>query len=173
MKTPEQQVILSKIKLIECTGGSPAFLKSLEARDAPVAQIDPAKSNTNPSGAEIVIKADDPFPDYFSITVNVSASDPAGAPWYEGLGYGHGPNVKDSTFKGSVNLLVPWDKLIGAEGVTFTWVPSVLLQDVVEWVVCLSDNTPAMGIGGYASDPGLVETRGIMSWIEVFPTEAK
>lgn len=156
--------------MFENTGGSEGYLKHLEAAQSTIEnapQIDKNEDGLIYDTVSITIKADEPAKDHFTIVVRTqNSSGLLGAPVFEGTGYGYAPGAIDATFEGSLALKAPpaWNGLIGAKDVTFKWVKSAPLEDLIEWEVCIGDK-PVMNFGGIVKgEASLVGKGGIMSW---------
>ncbi|KAG9019707.1 hypothetical protein FRB90_010977 [Tulasnella sp. 427] len=170
--TPQQLNALSNIILIEKTGGSAAYLKSLpsagpDARPKlePFNPKDPIESEVY-----ITVETEQFCPGHFKLRfVTPTVFDVID--YFEGVGYGSasGPIAKFASVKGSLTLdgSVGWDGLVKASDVTFRWVPSVRLVNLIAWHVYIAGK-PVMAISAFwqADVAGLVDAGGPMTWTE-------
>ncbi|KIO34178.1 hypothetical protein M407DRAFT_3626 [Tulasnella calospora MUT 4182] len=154
--TPEQQEVLSLIRMFENTGSSAAYLKHLEevqSATTTVPQINENDEGLMKTPVEISIKANKPVKNHFTITVTTKGP-PLSAPIFVGSGVGHATDVKDATFEGgSLSLIsgITWKQIIAA--------------GLMAWEVYM-DNKAVMRFQGVARGgevPGQ-NLDGIMSW---------
>ncbi|KAG9019720.1 hypothetical protein FRB90_010990 [Tulasnella sp. 427] len=170
---PQDMKVLGNILLIEWTGGSIAWLKSIESsKRSPTSQFKKG-ADAIVSEVNITVEANTPTPGQFKITFSTPGLFHL-LNVYHGVGYGSvaGHQTVTSAFgKGllTLNSHPGWNGLVNARDVTFRSVPTQdPLGNAIAWDIYV-DGKPVMNIQATLNDSGIIGAGGPIVWMEQFP----